>query len=93
MFGKHSFKDIAICFFANMLHEIWGVIPAAILLFLHFRFRLTIWYAVIVLILWLLIVAVRTGIIAFANANSEGVVIDHENKNPLSAKTDEVFKK
>ena len=92
MKSKHSFSDIMLCFLFELLREIWGVIPAVILLILHFRFKLSLLYSVITFIIWLIVVACSTALIAFANKCSDEPVINRPNKNAHSAKTAEVFK-
>lgn len=89
---KHSFSDIMLCFLFELLHEIWGIVPAIILLVLHFLLKLSVLYFFLALAIWLLVIAIRTAIIAFANRYRDGVVIHQTNKNPHSAKTSEVFK-
>ena len=69
--------------FSLILHFSWSI-PAWILLILHFAASLPIYWFWIALGAWLLVVLLRSCVIAFASRRSAAPKPVRENKNPYS---------
>ena len=89
---KQTFGDFMKGMLFNMLIGIWGLIPAIVLLILHFTNGISWLFALLAAVLWLLIVIMRSYILYFAASNSRGPYEQRPNKNPYSAKTSDVLK-
>ncbi len=74
------------CLLLNVLLNIEGLIPAAILLALHFWLGISVWWAVAALGLWLLWIILWMLLMGAASKCSNEVPVHKENKNPYSSK-------
>lgn len=74
-----------ICLLINMLLNFEGIIPAAVLLALHFVLKLSVWWAAAALIIWLLWLIVWMKIIGSAGQCGNTADPPKENKNPYSS--------
>ncbi len=72
----------------NLLLNLWGIIPAAILFALHFVLDISLKWALFALALWICYIAVRLIIITFFVSLPEPSKKEEyrENKNPYSKK-------
>lgn len=74
-----------LCLLFNMLLNLEGLIPAAVLLALHFILGLSAWWAALAAALWLLWLVVWMLILGWAGRCSNTPDMPKENKNPYSA--------
>ncbi len=70
----------------NMLLNAEGVIPAAVLLGLHFWLGWSLWWAAGALALWIVWLCLGTLLLGWANRCGNAPVPEQRNKNPYSAK-------
>lgn len=84
---RKSFGGFLLCVLINLLFDLWGILPAAVLLILHFWIGISYLYAILALLLWILVVLVRTAIITYAAHTGESAYIQRPNKNPYSKNT------
>ncbi len=73
-----------LCLALNLLLNADGLIPAAILLVLHFLLHISVWWAFAAAGVWLLYTALWTAFIGYASGCSNERDIPKENKNPYS---------
>lgn len=73
-----------LCLLVNMLLNLEGLIPAAILLVLHFWLGLSIWWAVLAVGLWIIGIIIWMKIIGWAGKCGSTPDMPKENKNPYS---------
>ena len=93
MTRKHTFNDIMLCVLFNMFTEIKYLIPAVLLFILHFITGMSLLFSLLAFLIWIIYVLIRTAIIAFANKYNEVEIVHHDNKNPYSAKTEDILGK
>lgn len=75
-----------LCLILNILLNLDGIIPALILLALHFWLDISIWWAVAAGAIWLLQIVFWTLFWRFANKCGNTHDLPRENKNPYSVK-------
>ncbi|MGN0114104.1 MAG: hypothetical protein ACI396_02130 [Acutalibacteraceae bacterium] len=73
-----------LCLLINTLLNLEGLIPAAILLVLHFWLGLSIWWAVLAVGLWIIGIIIWMKIIGWAGKCGSTPDMPKENKNPYS---------
>ncbi|MBQ8538167.1 MAG: hypothetical protein IJ433_00785 [Ruminococcus sp.] len=73
------------CLVINMMLNLDGLIPAAILIALHFIFDISIWWGVGAIGLWILYLMVWMLIFGWASKASNEPAKPRENKNPYSS--------
>lgn len=73
-----------LCLILNMLISILGIIPAAVLLVLHFWLKISLWWSVIAFAIWVLCVVLWTAVMYLANRYGAVEDVPKENKNPYS---------
>lgn len=73
-----------LCFIINMMLNLEGLIPAAILIVLHFIFDISIWWGVGAIGLWILYLMIWMLIFGWVSSASNEPVKQKENKNPYS---------
>ena len=86
-----SSNSFVISLLLNIFLNIDGVIPAVILLILHFVFDWSIlwfWAALVVWFLWILISMI---ILSFVSGVVDGNTVERENKNPYSVGAKDTF--
>lgn len=76
-----------VCLLFNMLLNLEGLIPAAVLTILHFVFGWSLLWAALALGLWLLWLVIWMLFMGYAARCSNTPDPKKENKNPYSAKT------
>lgn len=76
--------DFFLCLLVNMLIDWDGLIPAAVLLVLHYLFELSVWWAVAATVLWIVRIVIRMHFIGWARKCGDTPDIPKENKNPYS---------
>lgn len=69
----------------NILLNFEGIVPALALLVLHFWLKISIWWSVAALVLWLLWIILWTLFMSWANKCGNTPDKPKENKNPYSA--------
>lgn len=74
-----------LCLLLNMVLNLDGLIPAAILLALHFIFDISLWWSAAAAGVWLIGITIWTSFIAWAGKCSSIPDKPKENKNPYSA--------
>ena len=74
-----------LCLLLNLFLNPEGMIPAAILLVLHFWLGWSFWWAVLALGLWILWITFRKLVLSWANRCGNTPDRPTENKNPYSA--------
>lgn len=72
------------CLLINMLLNIDGAIPAAILLVLHFLLGISLWWSVLALAVWLAWILLYMLVIGWARDCGNTADEYRENKNPYS---------
>lgn len=77
-----------LCLLLNMLLNLDGLLPAAVLLALHFAFGLSMIFALLALALWLTYIIVCISLIRWGRHCSNIKEIERENKNPYSQKSE-----
>ena len=82
-----------LCLLINMLLNIEGIIPAVILLVLHFWLGISIWWAAFALGAWIVGIIVWMRFIGWAGRVGSMPDMPKENKNPYSAKGAEKYPK
>ncbi|MDD6395341.1 MAG: hypothetical protein PUB37_04065 [Firmicutes bacterium] len=89
---KTSFSGSLIAvWLLNLLLNLQWSIPAWILLILHFQFGWSIWFFWAALAAWILFTLIFTLFIRQANRCSNTPDSPKQNKNPYSAKNNDVF--
>lgn len=78
-----------LCLLLNMLLNLDGLLPAAILLVLHFTLGLSIIFAVSAIALWLIHIIVCMSLIRWGSRCSNIKEPERENKNPYSQKNEQ----
>lgn len=73
------------CLLINMLLNLEGLIPFAILLTLHFLLDISLWWAALAFALWILYLIIWMLIFGWVNKSSSTLDIPKENKNPYSS--------
>ncbi len=73
-----------LCLFFNMLLNIEGLIPAVVLLILHFWLKLSIWWAVGMFAAWIVYLIMWMSFIGWAGKCGNTPDLPKENKNPYS---------
>lgn len=73
-----------LCLFFNMLLNIEGLIPAAVLLILHFWLKLSVWWAVGMFAAWIVYLIMWMAFIGWAGKCGSARDLPKENKNPYS---------
>ena len=81
------------CLLINMLLNLEGLIPFAVLLILHFLLNISIWWAVLTFSLWILYLIIWMLIFRWANKSSSDSDKPKENKNPYSSGKYEPYQK
>ena len=76
--------SFALCLLLNMLLNLKGLIPAAVLLALHFIFKWSVWWAVLAAGLWIVWLILRMLFVGFAAKCGNTPDPPKENKNPYS---------
>ncbi len=82
--ARHS-GGFILCLLPNMLFNSDGLIPAAILLALHFIFDISLWWSAAAAAVWLIGIIAWTAFIGWANSCSNTPDKPKQNKNPYSA--------
>ena len=72
------------CLFINMLMNIGGLLPAAILLALHFWLKISVWWSVGAFIAWILYLIMWMAFIGWAGKCGTERDLPKKNKNPYS---------
>ena len=72
------------CLFINMLMNIEGLLPAVILLVLHFWLKISVWWSVGAFIAWILYLIMWMVFIGWAGKCGSARDLPKENKNPYS---------
>ena len=72
------------CLFINILMNIGGLLPAAVLLVLHFWLKISVWWSVGAFIAWVLYLIMWVSFIGWARRCSSERDLPKENKNPYS---------
>ncbi len=80
------------CLLINMLINLEGAIPGAILLVLHFIFELSIWWSVGAFCAWIIYLLLWMAVLKWANSSSSKTEF-RENKNPYSVGAEKNHKK
>lgn len=89
---KTSFRgNMLLVWLLNLLLNLQWSIPAWILLIMHFLFGWSLWWFWIALAAWILLTAFFTLFIGWSNKCSNMPDPPRKNKNPYSAKTEDVF--
>ena len=70
--------------FINMLMNIEGLLPAVILLVLHFWLKISVWWSVGAFIAWILYLIISMAFIGWAGKCGSVRDLPKENKNPYS---------
>lgn len=83
--------NLLLCFLLNLFLNFEGLIPAAILLALHFLLHISCWWAVLVTALWIVQILLYTLVIGWANKCGNAPDKPKENKNPYSATNKSIF--
>ena len=73
-----------LCLLFNMLLNLEGLIPASVLLALHFIMKWSIWWAVLAAGLWIVYLILWMLFMGFAAKSSSTPDAPKENKNPYS---------
>ena len=73
------------CLLINMLLNLEGLIPFAILIILHFWVGISIWWAVLAFALWIVYLIIWMLIFRWVNKSSSFSDKPKENKNPYSS--------
>ena len=73
-----------LCLIFNMLINLEGLIPAAILLLLHFILGWPVWWAVLVAALWIVWLITWMSLVGWASRCGSTPDRPKENKNPYS---------
>ena len=81
-----------VCLLLNMLLNFEGIIPAAVLLVLHFAFKLPVWWAALAVALWIAQIAFWMLFTGWAGRCSREKNPQRENKNPYSVKAKQTNK-
>ena len=71
----------------NMFLNIEGVIPAVVLLVLHYYFDISVWWSVLALALWILYLIIWMLILGYVSRCSNTPDRKTVNKNPYSKKS------
>ena len=75
-----------LCLLINMMLNLEGLIPAAVLLVLHFLLGWSVWWAALALGVWIVWLVVWMKLIGWAGDCSSTTDPPKENKNPYSVK-------
>lgn len=75
-----------LCFLFNIFLNFEGVLPAVILLILHFLLEISLWWSVLAAALWVIGILLYMSVIDWANQCGNTPDKPKENKNPYSAK-------
>ena len=78
-------SNFLLCFIINMMLNLEGLIPAVILIALHFIFDISIWWGIGAIILWILYLMIWMLIFGWANSVGNEPPKTRENKNPYSS--------
>lgn len=73
-----------LCLLFNMLMNLEGLIPAAVLLILHFLFDWSIWWSVLAAALWIVMIILWMLFIGWSGRCGSTPDTPKENKNPYS---------
>lgn len=73
-----------VCFLINAILNIDGLIPAGILLVLHFVFDISILWSILAAIVWLGVLIVKMLLLRWVNSCSNTPEKEKVNKNPYS---------
>lgn len=73
-----------LCLLFNMLMNLEGLIPAAVLLILHFLFYWSIWWSVLAAALWIVLIILWMLFIGWSGRCGSTPDTPKENKNPYS---------
>lgn len=76
--------SFVLCLILNMLLNLEGLIPAAVLLALHFILKWSVWWAVLAAGLWFIYLILWMLFMGFAVKISNTPDLPKENKNPCS---------
>lgn len=74
-----------LCLLINMLMNMEGLIPAVVLLVLHFWLKISIWWAVGTFAVWVVSMVLWMAFIGWAGRCGSEQNLPKENKNPYSA--------
>lgn len=77
----------------SLVFNLEGLIPAGILLVLHFVLGWSLWWVALAAGIWILIVALRVIVISWAARCGNTPDPPQENKNPYSVRKTEIGKK
>lgn len=83
--GTKRKRGFFLCLIFNMLISIWGLIPAFVLLILHFWLKISLWWAAGLFAAWILFVVLWTVIVYVVNRYCVVEDKPRKNKNPYSA--------
>ena len=73
------------CLFINMLMNIEGLLPAVVLLALHFWLKISVWWSFGAFIAWILYLIMWMAFIGWAGKCGSEREMPKDNKNPYSA--------
>ena len=73
------------CLFINMLMNIEGLLPAAVLLVLHFWLKISVWWSVGAFVAWIPSLIMWMAFIGWAGKCGTERDLPKKNKNPYSA--------
>lgn len=80
-----------LCFLLHLVLNFEGLLPAALLLILHFWLHISIWWFVAALSVWMVWMLLHTLLIVWANHCGNAPVRTQTNKNPYSLTNQETF--
>lgn len=75
-----------LCLLVNMLLNIEGIIPSAVLLILHFVWDIPLWWSAVAFGLWILVILAFGFFVGWASRCASEPNPPKENKNPYSSK-------
>lgn len=84
--GRSSFL---LCLLFNIFLNFEGLIPAAVLLGLHFWLKISVWWSVLAAALWILWIILYMHFIGWAGRCANTPDRPKKNKNPYSSKADQ----
>lgn len=78
-----------LCLLFNMLLNLEGLVPAAILLVLHFWLGWSVWWAVIAAVIWILVMIIWMLLVGWLSEYDSVPLSQNKKKNPPSDKNSE----
>jgi ABC-type protease/lipase transport system fused ATPase/permease subunit len=85
-------KGYFLCYICNLFLNFEWAVFALILFILHFWLGIPVWLSLIGLGVWLLVALVLTSLVAWGAKSANEPTPERENKNPYSAKTEDMLK-